>query len=237
MRVVLIVALLLYSLPASAEIITLEPDMFAPGTNLTNASPGVRLWTAMPTHLPDDPLSITPVFARHNPLCDDPSARCDAVTGTQGFSPFSDGEGPLFGNWGGSRDVANCFQSLYSPTYNGPPCSSVFPFRAMLIEFVAPTSFVEIAAAWNFDFPFLVALDSAFNELPLAQTLTTLPSTGQNKGTVSMTSLTANIRYIFAGSVGDAVSLDALRYEAVPEPSTIALLAVGFLILACRRLL
>ena len=64
---VLAVALVSRPGPASADWITIEPDAFAPGTDVTHATPGVTLWTMTP----QDPLTVllTATYVRQNPEC------------------------------------------------------------------------------------------------------------------------------------------------------------------------
>ena len=187
----LLTATLFWSRPASADLITIEPDAFAAGTDLSAATAGVLLWTARVTGSPADPLSLTPVYAQHSSACDGDGAGsgpCYAATGTQGFSPVPDPEGTLF-SWSSDRHPANCFAQLNNPDFNGPACGTFAGFTALLIELTVPTSFVEIAGAWNSDFLELRALTEDFTLLSFPQTLTQDPRLPgfPTTGTVSMT--------------------------------------------------
>ena len=220
----LLTTTLLWARPADADIITIEPDDFAAGTNLTAATDGVLLWTARITGMAVDPLLLSAVYAQRSPACADGdlSTQCFAVTGIQGFSPFSAPEGTLLG-WSSDRHPAACFSQLNNPDYAGPnACGMFVGFTALLIELSLPTNFVEIAGAWNADFVELRALDADFNLLSLPQTLTTDPRLPgyANTGTVVMTSPLATMKYVFAGSTEGGIALDRLSFEQVPEPST-----------------
>jgi hypothetical protein len=229
----LLTTTLLWCRPATADIITIEPDNFAAGANLTAATDGVLLWTARVTGLATDPLLLSAVYAQHSAACADGdlSTQCFAATGTQAFSPFSAPEGTLLG-WSSDRHPAACFGQLNNPEFPGPnACVSFVGFTALLIELSLPTSFVEIAGAWNADFLELRALDADFNLLSLPQTLTIDPRLPgyANTGTVVMTSASANMRYVFAGSTEGGIALDRLSFEQqVPEPSTLLLTIAGF---------
>jgi len=232
-RLVLFAAVLLRAAPASADLITIEPDSYAPGTNVSHAGAGATLWTLTANNSATTPLSLSDVYTRSNPACVSDPFQCDAVTGSQGFSPNSDGEGRLYGNWDGATYVGRCFTDVHTGVFGGSPfhaCADAAGQQVMLIQFDTATDFVEISGAWNNDFTIMVAFDGGFNYLGgTNQIRTLLPDDGDSyhESTVTLTSPTTNIRYVIAGSVGDATSLDALRYRLVPEPSTLALCAVG----------
>jgi PEP-CTERM motif len=230
---VFLTAILLWSRPADADLITIEPDAFAAGTNVTAVTPGVLLWTALVTGTSVNPLLLSAVYAQHSSACADASlfTLCYAATGTQGFSSSSNPEGTLF-SWSSDRIPANCFALLNSSNFAGSPnsCGSlVAGFQAMLIELAAPTSFVEIAGGWNSDYLELRAFDESFNLLPLPQTLTTDPRLPgyATTGTVSMIAPTATMKYVFAGSTEGGIALDRLSIAQVPEPSTLLLTMAG----------
>jgi hypothetical protein len=233
---------LLWARPASADLITIEPDAFAAGTDLTAATAGVLLWTARVTGSPGDPLSLTPVYAQHSSACDNPGTGpgpCYAATGTQGFSPFSAPEGTLL-SWSSDRHPANCFAQLNNPDFSGPSCESFVGFTALLIELTVPTTFVEIAGGWNSDFLELRALTEDFNLLSLPQTLTQDPRLPgyATTGTVAMSAPEATMKYVFAGSTEGGIALDRLRFEQVPqvpEPSTLLLTIAGLVGLGWHR--
>jgi PEP-CTERM motif len=227
---VLLITILLFSRPAAADLITIEPDDFAAGTNLTAATSGVLLWSARTTGLGD--LMLSAVYARHDAGCDDanPLTGCFAYTGSKGFSPSSSPDGTLQNNWNSDRNPANCFDMLHDPDWAGPnSCGPSWAgFTALLVEFLVPTTYAEIAGVWQSDYLELRAFDEDFNRLALPQVLTSAPHIpGGNEGTLSVTSPTANLKYVFFGSTEGGIALDRLRFEQVPEPSTLLLTMVG----------
>ena len=218
---------LLFSRPAGASLITIEPDDFAAGTNLTAATAGVLLWTARVTGTTADPLSLSAVYAGHSSACDDadPFTECRTYTGSQGFSSVSNPD--LIGGYNSDRNPANCFSQLHDPTWGPNSCGPLWAgFTALLVEFVEPTTFAEVGGVWNSDYLELRAFDENFNRLALPQTLTQ-ERQHPNAGTVSVTSPIANLKYVFFGSTEGGVTLDRLRFEQVPEPSTLLLTMVG----------
>jgi hypothetical protein len=236
-----LMAVLFWSRPADADLITIEPDVFGAGTDVTAATPGVLLWAAMVTGTSANPLLLSAVYAQHSSACDDASlfTLCYAATGSQGFSSASNPEGSLI-SWSSDRIPANCFALLNSSSFAGSPNScgpGVAGFRALLIELSTPTSFVEIAGGWNADFLELRAFDENFNLLPLPQTLTTDPRLPgySTTGTVSIIAPTATMKFVFAGSTEGGIALDRLSIGQVPEPSTLLLAMAGFAGLHAHR--
>jgi len=89
---------------------------------------------------------------------------------------------------------------------------------------------VEIGGAWNFDYLELRAFDENFNAVAMPQILTIAPDAPRgNVGTVSMTSPTGNLKYVFAGSTEGGIALDRLSIAQVPEPSTLLLTMAGLI--------
>jgi hypothetical protein len=227
-----LITALFWSRPAHADLITIEPDDFAAGTNLTAVTPGALLWSALITGTPGDPLHLSAVYAVHSSVCDDGNlfTTCYAATGTQGFSPYSNAEGSLF-TWSSDRHPAQCLAVLNGASSGPNTCSSLYAgFRALLIELTDPTSFVQVAGGWNSDYVELRALDENFHMLTLSQTLIVDPRLPgyATTGTVSMTAPTATMKYIFAGSTEGGIALDQVQFASVPEPSTLLLAFAGF---------
>ena len=71
----------LVAVPAQADVITLDPDFYAAGTDLSHVGPGVTLSVISGTA--DNNLLLSAVYARRNPLCSSDPFACDAFTGSQ----------------------------------------------------------------------------------------------------------------------------------------------------------
>ena len=222
----LVLAVALVSRPglASADWITIEPDAFAPGTDVTHATPGVTLWTMTP----QDPLTVllTPTYVRQDPEC--LTGPCSAVTGSQGFSSQPGASGGLYGQYGNAKEIDFCVRL-------GAHCSQAFGQSALWMQFDAPVDIVEIGGVWLSDFIWMKAYNENFQEVDrqdVPEDVLPREEFGYNKGfsrVSSVNSLIGNIKYVIAGSVGGHVGLDAISYQTVvPEPSTLLLCGVGF---------
>jgi hypothetical protein len=102
---------------------------------------------------------------------------------------------------------------------------------ALWMQFDTAVDFVEIAGAWRSDFIWMKAYDENYQTVDLQRVPEeVLPREefGYNKGFSNVTSPAGNIKYVIAGSVGGFVALDRIRYQTVPEPSTLLLGGVGF---------
>ena len=206
--------LLLHSGVASADIITIEPDDFAAGTDLSHVGLGVTLWTIRLTS--DKTFTYSPVYSAVDPDCGVDPTVCAATTGTHVFSPLDTGidSGRSYQS---SRTVARCFSN--------PPAGCTFEPDgvAMLLEFDTAADFVEMGSAFNFDASYFVAFDAQFNRLSTTVGAFTdhIPG-GYSKPVTTISAPAGDIKYLLAGSIEGGVGLDALRYHAVPEPSTLA---------------
>ena len=229
---VLVLAATLVSRPgsASADLITIEPDAFAPGTDVTHATPGVTLWTMSA----QDPFIaiLTPTYVRQNPDCF--TGPCSAVTGSQVFSPGPGASGDLLGAYGIAKAIDFCVRQ------GAPPgCNEAAGQHALWMQFDTPVDSVEIAGAWLSDFTWMKAYDENFQVVDLqAVPENVLPrdESGYTKGFSDVTAPAGNIKYVIAGSVGGSTVLDRIRYQSAPEPSTLLLCGVGFVgLLRSRR--
>lgn len=223
--------LLLHAGSASADLITIEPDKFAPGTDVTHASPGVTLWTITPTTSLLEPLVYSPTYVKQNPICLTNPFGCDAVTGSQGFSTSGEPYGSLYAEYQISNYVNRCVIAVHLDAFgegNLNQCSMNAGMPALWMEFDAAADFVEIAGAWVSDYLWVKAYDAAYNQVDLELFGVVLPKTGAyNMGINTVTSSEGNIKYVIAGSVGGGIALDTIRYRAVPEPSTLLLTGIG----------
>ena len=89
---------LLWSRPADADLITIEPDAFAAGTNVTAITPGVLLWAALVTGTSVIRSSCLRSTRNTAVRVMTPASftQCYAATGSMGFSSSSNPEGTLF---------------------------------------------------------------------------------------------------------------------------------------------
>lgn len=219
---------------ASARMIVLEPDTFAPGTDVSNAVEGVTLFTYRFDQGMEGPV-LEPVYVRRNPVCDSEPYDCDAVTGTLAFSPTSGPFGTLaaWRTGGGMTDPMNCFAGM-------PSCSYSNNFRAMLIAFDRPTDFFEISGAWETDPVMAVAYDISGQYLSMAFPgdvscyVDGVRVGNYCQNTVALSGGRPLISYVLASSWYGVSSLDHLRFR-VPEPGTLALLTFGIAGLGLSR--
>jgi hypothetical protein len=130
---------------AHAELITVDPRTRLPGTDISNATPGVTLSTWI--HSPSVGFSFTPIFAMN---CGDCSA---LLAGQRVFSG-----GPFGTKLGGT--------SYASAAFVGPIPAYAY-FHVLRADFAAPTNYVEIITGAGEDgpgdLPDLVALDNVGN--------------------------------------------------------------------------
>jgi hypothetical protein len=143
---------------ASADWITIEPDAFAAGTDVTHATPGVTLWSITP----QNPLTalLTPTYVRQDPLC--LTGPCSAVTGSQGFSSHPGASGSLYGQYGNAKEIDFC---VSHPAELVMRCASYLGESALLMQFDAPVDIVQIGGVWLSDFIWMKAYNENFQEV------------------------------------------------------------------------
>ena len=100
------------------------------------------------------------------------------------------------------------------------------------MEFDTAVDFVEIAGTWGSDFIWMKAYDENFQEVDLQRVPENVLPPDEfgyyHRGFSDVTAPAGNIKYVLASSVGGFVFFDRIRYETVPEPSTLLLCGVGF---------
>lgn len=217
------IALLLVSGVVNALTITIEPDDYELGTNLTQAVTGVQLST----------LSGEDIFATL-PQVSDPMAQ--APTGDLVF-----GRGLETGqsNWYLIPSAAgNIVGNINAEV---PPV--VWPDHALLIKFDELTNYVSFQGGGASSGPALFAYD--VNGDFISEGLSTLtydryfgptnPGGGaENFWTFEVTSASRNIGYVMIGGGDNNARIDHITYS-VPEPSTLALFGFGIAGLLVRR--
>jgi hypothetical protein len=231
---------------AQAVFVTLDPDDFLAGTNVSNASSLVSLETfrsgSDTAYVP----TFSSVFVEECAGGTGPG--CASTTGTK---VFRDGFGGIdqWGAFGGSiSQGVSCFASIgrgmASPLcndhglYNG--------FNLMLMTFSDPTEAVQVSGAYRAeDNTYLYGLDESFNLVGVMSHYfhddrCTQLGAFCDSSTVSLTSQSANIRYVLAGGWSNGTSLDDLKFDVqdarrVPEPGALALFAFGLGAMAFAR--
>lgn len=206
---ILAVVLNLVCTPAEATMIEIEPDNYAVGTNLSNVFHGVTLnrYSYRHRNSGDQQPIYDPVYST---LMPGPS-------------------GPLgFGYYEYARDAAQCWSGY----------STCVSFSALLLQFDTPVNYVELAYYSSGADPGQIFVFGA--DLQIIGNCSGSPWDGPcssvehwgydyRNGTISFTiNDRAPLIYsaIIAGDSGSTY-LDSLRYNTVPEPSAIFLLAMG----------
>jgi hypothetical protein len=217
---------------AHADLITIDPDDYAPGTDLSHVVEGVIL----------ERLSQHGVGNRYTPTvsaiyagvpCRTAGATqpCTvAPTGDQMFAatPTSSGGSAFYDSW-----YAN--DCITRGTRPSGASGCVTGYNVLSVRFEAGTSFVSIDGMWTSDMQYLYAYNAA-GELVAsclgAPTCMTRAAAGGSyfTGTSSVYRAEADIAWIIAGGDNGVAGLDRLIFEApasVPEPATLGLLLAG----------
>ena len=225
MRASILPGLLLLAGTAHAGFITLEPDDYAAGTNVSNVVAGISLSAVRSSTGPGGELEFNlsdPVFAVDSPA---------AVTGTRLL-----GSAPTNTVW----ERPDPFFTTDGPTlradFSGGAVTSV-EFLWSDFECGSITDCADIALMKIFD--------SSDNLLATCSFLTSSPGTGCDDAALgfingpgpgiagfswSYTNTSGNIAYAM---IGNAVQVDRVRIE-VPEPATLGLFAACLIALRWR---
>jgi hypothetical protein len=253
-RITFLHVLALVSSAAGASPITVDPNAFATGTDLSNATSGVTLssmWRTGPGGVfdPNAPLTdfnLSPIFATE---CNSSSAyHCDTIAGDKLF-----GHNPDI--W---TSTAHAFENNAASYLKGELFNTNAIFSVFRADFAGGTDFAEvtIGGAHNADFPRVDFWDLAggylgtcstplaFGEVMAPGCTVTFVGDGSTSSPdfaepwlISLTSSDANIGFLTAGGWAGGQFVSGLTFNSVPEPGTLGLLALGALglVLTQRR--
>jgi hypothetical protein len=213
--------------PANAALVTIEPDDYAVGTNLTRTLQDVSLFSFVNTR--DGGLRIGDVVVAEANGCDVRPDDCYAVTGSRIFGR----DGDPNPRWWDSPGAHRCFESLFTN-----PCSRSVDFFALLISFDTPTDYVEISGNFTADHPLIYLYDESRNLIGAHEARVPWErGSTYTTSTALFQSSSANVAYMVAAGWAAGTSLDVLRYNDVnvPEPGTALLFSVALAGMALLR--
>jgi hypothetical protein len=218
--------LFMASMPSRAAIISINPDYYADGANISNATAGVTLSAFNWAGGFFDPAVSTPDLA---PIFASACGACGPFSGQHVFS------GGLSENYfGGFRDY-----NVLAGVVGGNPPTQVGAFNLFRADFAAPTNFVQvIAGAGGEEFTFVTAFDTDDNAVgscslgsgSLCDLYLTPEYTDVRTGAyqLSISTGTNNIAYLLAGGGIASTRIQSLTFvRSVPEPATLGLFAVS----------
>lgn len=196
---------------AAAHIVTLEPDAYAAGTDISNAwaHEGITMRSVIRL-----PTALSPVYSAAQ-------SNQPAVTGSRMFAHDVTGT-----SWGAIHNIQRCYTD---PTW---PCSDPprpEQYAALHISFERPVDFIEAFGAWSID-PIgmiLLGADGRQIERVYSSTQTYTDGVWFYGSTQSMRQSRDVYGVILGGVIGSS-SVDMVRVN-VPEPGTVALFSLGLL--------
>ena len=134
--------------PCGAGIVTVDPLSHPSGTDISSSDVGLNM------HVMTSTVGTTTYTPIATPVL--------AVPCTYGVCM---GNGP-FGTIGGITGNGLEYEQCYNRTHAGLPSTACGDFWKVLeLNFPGGTDFVQVNALWTIDAPFLIAYDSAGNEL------------------------------------------------------------------------
>lgn len=189
------------TIPAEAVMITLEPDDYAIGTNVSHLFDGVTLQRYSADAVSPPTWSDVYIEALPDYL--------PAVTGTQIFGRFWDPEMvPLC--------MAGCSAFARSDT----------PFSALVVQFTNPTNFFEVAGSQFFEG--LIAIGITTDNQFISPSYTIINHGDIRHAQFGAIDGTPFLQSVYIGGWLSNTYVDTMQYNApVPEPATLWLLAAG----------
>jgi hypothetical protein len=224
-RTLLLTLLYFFSFGAQAVIITIDPDNYAHGTDLSHVGPGLTLNVLRQSSydIPESsvyaPL-VTPLLAVD---CD--QSRCGAHEGTREFGhQLTDG---LISHAYGE---INIFDWCYD---QGLPSSCRDGFSVLEMVFDQPTDFLQLETVWGSDPAAIMAFNSAGERLfycganytSCTDMIHTEIVNGDYNSTFVVERSQRDISRVIFGAIMGSAHLGEISYR-VPEPGTLALFAM-----------
>ena len=208
-------AVMAHMTPAAAYIVTLEPDDYAAGTDISEA------WAHEGIHLET---------VRGNPIVTSPVLSEDvdyypAFTGSR-----------VFGIFGAINDITPCYYAP-SPTCNPYPFDD---YDFLHIDFDRPIDFIEVFGTYSVD-SFAIKLLGADGRIiqHIYYSTTQHREGGFTYQTTQVSREFGDIYGVIVGGNIGASAIDMIRVNVpdinVPEPGTMALLCIGLLGVATMR--
>jgi len=194
---------LLATSAASADLITIDADAYAPGTDVSTVFDGVTL-----SHL-----TFTVAGMQSSPVY---SAGCSGLPvcnalGTASFG-WQQANGTINSHWYSSDSaIGNCLRQNY------PYCYNRMAQQLLEVSLDTATDFIEFDSTYLSDFPWVWALDATGNLLSVTKQITILQSTGPGSTyghqRVTVTSPLANIARIVIAGNGGFSTVNTITYD------------------------
>ena len=216
-----VVLSLCFAASARADIITIDPNAHAIGTDLSNLFPGVSMAQLTQT-----------AGGTYNPVRSAVLVSSDYYGDAVGGSLVMGGGGILEG-------YRECYAASLSGGSAAGACNSWG--TALELTFDGPANFVTITAAWLSDGPGMLAYDSAGNMIGscfspfgpgaagssgLCDAFIIPHNSAGNLSTVTVARAQGDIaRVVFGGVIGRSMATEVTY--GVPEPTTLAFMGIG----------